>query len=78
MAKFLAGQIKALSGAVASEEVPAAQRRAAKSSKRPSAKKASSAKKPNAKKASSAKKAKAPAKGKAKVKRGKKAARASS
>ncbi len=81
MAKFLAGQIKALSGAVASEEVPAAQRRAAKPRKRPSAKKSASTKKaskPSAKKASSAKKAKAPAKGKAKVKRGKKAARASS
>jgi ferritin-like metal-binding protein YciE len=90
MAKFLAGQIKALSGAVASEEVPAAQRRAAKPRKRPSAKKtpspkkasrakASNAKKASkAKKASSAKKAKAPAKGKAKVKRGKKAVRASS
>ena len=31
MAKFLAGQIKALSGAVASDEVPAAQRRSASS-----------------------------------------------
>jgi ferritin-like metal-binding protein YciE len=31
MAKFLQGQIKALSGAVASEEVPAAQRRGARS-----------------------------------------------
>jgi ferritin-like metal-binding protein YciE len=31
MAKFLQGQIKSLSGAVASEEVPAAQRRAARS-----------------------------------------------
>lgn len=30
MAKFLAGQIKSLSGAVATEEVPAAQRRVAK------------------------------------------------
>ena len=51
MAKFLEGQIKALSGAVASAEVPAAQRRPAKavSSK---AKKASSKKaKPAAKKA---------------------------
>jgi ferritin-like metal-binding protein YciE len=39
MAKFLAGQIKSLSGAVASEEVPAAQRRAAaKPRKRASAK----------------------------------------
>jgi ferritin-like metal-binding protein YciE len=51
MAKFLEGQIKALSGAVASEEVPAAQRKAAgRSRKRPSAKsKRSSAKSPAAK-----------------------------
>jgi ferritin-like metal-binding protein YciE len=54
MAKFLEGQIKALSGAVASSEVPAAQRRPAK---------AGAAKKPAAKKAP-AKKAKA---GKAKA-----------
>jgi ferritin-like metal-binding protein YciE len=54
MAKFLEGQIKALSGAVATSEVPAAQRRPAK---------AGAAKKPAAKKAP-AKKAKA---GKAKA-----------
>jgi ferritin-like metal-binding protein YciE len=39
MAKFLAGQIKALTGAVVSEEVPSVQRRApSRSRKRPSAK----------------------------------------
>jgi len=59
MAKFLEGQIKALSGAVATSEVPAAQRRPAK----PGAAKKASAKKPAAKKAP-AKKAKA---GKAKA-----------
>jgi ferritin-like metal-binding protein YciE len=62
MAKFLEGQIKALSGAVASAEVPAAQRRPAKAS---SAKKAPAkkAKVGKAKKAAPASKAKkAPAK----------------
>jgi rubrerythrin len=34
MAKFLAGQIKSLTGAVVSEEVPSAQRKAASSSRR--------------------------------------------
>ncbi len=53
MAKFLEGQIKSLSGAVASAEVPAAQRRPAKSAA--------------AKKAAPAPKRKAPAKGKAAV-----------
>ena len=76
MAKFLEGQIKALSGAVASAEVPAAQRRAAKSgsAKKAPAKKAkagkakaapaSKAKKASAKKAkpAAAKKAKSAAK----------------
>jgi ferritin-like metal-binding protein YciE len=55
MAKFLEGQIKALSNAVALDEVPSAQRRPAKASasaKRPAAKKA-----PATKKASSSKKA---------------------
>jgi ferritin-like metal-binding protein YciE len=63
MAKFLEGQIKALSGAVASAEVPAAQRRAAKSG---SAKKAP------------AKKAKASQAGKAKSAPASKAKKASS
>ena len=61
MAKFLEGQIKSLSGAVASAEVPAAQRRPAKavSSKRarPAAKKAkaSTSRKPKASAASKSK-----------------------
>jgi ferritin-like metal-binding protein YciE len=60
MAKFLEGQIKSLSGAVASEDVPAAQRRAP--GKRPSAKRgkkpvARKAAKPAAAKARKAKKA---------------------
>jgi ferritin-like metal-binding protein YciE len=38
MAKFLQGQIKSLSGAVATDEVPAAQRRATKKRKAPRAK----------------------------------------
>jgi ferritin-like metal-binding protein YciE len=46
MAKFLEGQIKSLSGAVASEEVPAAQRRPAKKAGRSSKAKASKAKAP--------------------------------
>jgi ferritin-like metal-binding protein YciE len=51
MAKFLAGQVKALSGAVAQAEVPAAQRGKANSRKRPKAKapaKARRARKPAA------------------------------
>jgi ferritin-like metal-binding protein YciE len=64
MAKFLEGQIKSLSGAVASAEVPAAQRRPAKkaaSSKKAKAPVASKAKKAGSKKAkpTGAKKAKA-------------------
>jgi ferritin-like metal-binding protein YciE len=65
MAKFLEGQIKSLTGAVATAEVPAAQR------KRPTAKRASkrSAPKATAKAKPQAKaKAKAPAKAKAKAK----------
>jgi ferritin-like metal-binding protein YciE len=37
MAKFLAGQIKSLTGAVVTEEVPSAQRKAASRSRKPSA-----------------------------------------
>lgn len=79
MAKFLEGQIKSLSGAVATAEVPAAQRRPAKATpakaKAPAAgkakassKKASKAKKAGSKKAkpAAAKKAKASSGGKAK------------
>ena len=60
MAKFLEGQIKSLSGAVASAEVPAAQRRAAKASPAKKAK-AGKAKAPAASRAKTAgsKKAKA-------------------
>jgi ferritin-like metal-binding protein YciE len=74
MAKFLEGQIKALSGAVASAEVPAAQRRPAKagSAKKAPAKKAKAGK---AKKAAPVSKAKkAPAK-KAAAKKAKPAAK---
>jgi ferritin-like metal-binding protein YciE len=74
MAKFLAGQIKALSGAVATDEVPAAQRRAASNGGRPRKRSArSSVKRSSAKRA----KPKAPAKRKrpkAKPKARKKAA----
>jgi ferritin-like metal-binding protein YciE len=72
MAKFLEGQIKALSGAVASAEVPAAQRRPAKagSAKKAPAKKAKASKagKAKAAAASKAKKA-APKKAKAAAKK---------
>jgi ferritin-like metal-binding protein YciE len=72
MAKFLEGQIKALSGAVASAEVPAAQRRPAKtgSAKKAPAKKAKASKvgKAKAAPASKAKKA-APKKAKAATKK---------
>jgi ferritin-like metal-binding protein YciE len=40
MAKFLLGQIKSLTGAVAREDIPAAQRRAATTARRPKAKRA--------------------------------------
>jgi len=53
MAKFLAGQLRQLAGAVASAEVPAAQRRAPKKAKRSSAKKSSA--KPAAKKSTKSK-----------------------
>jgi ferritin-like metal-binding protein YciE len=66
MAKFLEGQIKSLSGAVASAEVPAAQRRPAK---------AASGRKAPAKKASSGKARKAVAKPKAVAKKAKPAAK---
>ena len=79
MAKFLEGQIRALSGTVAGEEVPAAQRKAAggsrkrssAKSKRPAAKKKSITKRHPARKKSSASK---PA---AKAKRARTSARAS-
>ena len=62
MAKFLEGQIKSLSNAVALEEVPSAQRRPAKASasrKRPAAKGApASAKAPSSKKATASPRAK--------------------
>jgi ferritin-like metal-binding protein YciE len=51
MAKFLEGQIKSLSGAVAIEEVPSSQRRSkakSKSRRRPAAKKAATARAPKA------------------------------
>jgi ferritin-like metal-binding protein YciE len=64
MAKFLEGQIKSLSGAVASAEVPAAQRRPA--SKAP-AKKATAKKAPSAPKRKATRKAKATAKPKARA-----------
>lgn len=64
MAKFLEGQIKALTGAVVSEEVPAAQRRASRPAKAVKVKPAAKA----AVKAKSAPKAKAAAKPKAKAK----------
>jgi ferritin-like metal-binding protein YciE len=53
MAKFLAGQIKQLSGAVASEEIPSAQRRPAarRSTAKPAAKRTSTAKRSPAKRA---------------------------
>jgi ferritin-like metal-binding protein YciE len=78
MAKFLAGQIKALSGAVATEDVPAAQRRAASRSRKPSATKKAKAKKATGTRAGAgAKRAakKVPAK---KAKRARKAAARSS
>jgi ferritin-like metal-binding protein YciE len=53
MAKFLQGQLKQLAGAVATAEVPAAQRRAPKKAKRSSAKRSSA--KPAAKKATKSK-----------------------
>jgi ferritin-like metal-binding protein YciE len=56
MAKFLEGQIKQLSGAVATAEVPAAQRRAARAGAKPKAAKAPAASKANK---TGAKKAKA-------------------
>ena len=56
MARFLEGQIKALSGAVASEEVPAAQRRAAAKPR-----KRASAKRPAKKAPAKAKRARKPA-----------------
>jgi ferritin-like metal-binding protein YciE len=71
MAKFLEGQIKALSGAVASAEVPAAQRRSAKAG---SAKKAP-AKKTKARKAGKAKAAPASKARKAAPKKAKPAAK---
>jgi ferritin-like metal-binding protein YciE len=71
MAKFLEGQIKSLSGAVASAEVPAAQRRPAKKAASSSkAKKAGSKKaKPAAKKAKASKAKAAPRKAKATAKK---------
>ncbi len=70
MAKFLEGQIKALSGAVASAEVPAAQRRPAKagSAKKAPAKKAKASKAGKAK-AAPARKAKKAAPKKASAKK---------
>jgi ferritin-like metal-binding protein YciE len=64
MAKFLEGQIKALSGAVASAEVPAAQRRPARagSSRKAPSRKATSKAKTTAKPKAAAKKAKPAAK----------------
>jgi ferritin-like metal-binding protein YciE len=64
MAKFLEGQIRALSGAVASAEVPAAQRRPAKpgASRKAPARKATSKAKAAAKPKATAKKAKTAAK----------------
>ena len=79
MAKFLEGQIKALSGAVASAEVPAAQRRPAKvgSGKKIPAKKAKASKagKGKAAPASKAKKASAKKTKRAAAKKGKPAAK---
>jgi ferritin-like metal-binding protein YciE len=78
MAKFLAGQIKALSGAVATEDVPAAQRRApSRSGKRSATKKAKAKKATGARAGAGAKRAakRAPAK---KAKRARKAAARSS
>jgi ferritin-like metal-binding protein YciE len=70
MAKFLEGQIKSLSGAVASAEVPAAQRRAAKKApaKKTAAapKRKAAAKKAPAKRKASKAKARPAAKGKSK------------
>ena len=62
MAKFLEGQIKSLSGAVASAEVPAAQRRAAKAGSSGKAKKAGKPKAAAKPKKAAAKKAKPAAK----------------
>jgi ferritin-like metal-binding protein YciE len=69
MAKFLEGQIKALTGAVVSEEVPPAQRRASRPAKRAAAKPAAQVKAaPKAKaKAAASSRAKAPARPKAKA-----------
>jgi len=82
MAKFLEGQIKALSGAVATAEVPAAQRRPAKAGaaakpaakKAPARKAAGKAKTGKAKKASAAKPKAAAKKAKASASRKPKAA----
>jgi ferritin-like metal-binding protein YciE len=69
MAKFLEGQIKALSNAVALDEVPSAQRRPAKvsaSAKRPAAKKARAASKASSSKKAAPKRAAKPKTAKAK------------
>jgi len=73
MAKFLEGQIKALTGAVVSEEVPAAQRKAGGNSRKRASAKRASAKK--SRKSPAAKKR--PATKAAKAKRARKPARAS-
>jgi ferritin-like metal-binding protein YciE len=61
MAKFLEGQIKSLTGAVVSEEVPRAQRSGSGTSRRPAAKRAA-ARKPAARKSKSTAKSKSAAK----------------
>lgn len=57
MAKFLQGQIKTLTSAVAREEIPAAQRRKPKAAKKPKAARKAKAKKAKAKAKKTAKKA---------------------
>ena len=75
MAKFLEGQIKSLTGAVVSEEVPRAQRKASSSPRRASAKRSSAKRstqtkgKTRAKASSRTKKASSPAKAKARAKK---------
>jgi ferritin-like metal-binding protein YciE len=76
MAKFLEGQIKALSNAVALDEVPSAQRRPAKASasaKRPAAKKASATSKASSGKKAASKRAAKPKTAKAKTSKSKSA-----
>ncbi len=84
MAKFLEGQIKSLTGAVASEEIPAAQRRRGSARKRPTRKPArksatrkATTRKPAARKSAATKRAakKPAAKAKRAPKRARKAAR---